>query len=95
MDIVYEALKKVPGITDTEAHEVASKISQPDKDMATKADIKDMVIKADIKDMATKEDIANLKENMATKADLAETKNSMIMWIIGVGIFLAVAIFLK
>ena len=70
--------------------------------MAAKADIKDMATKADIEGMATKEDIANLKENMAnlkenmaTKADLAEAKNSMIMWVIGVGIFLAVAIFLR
>ena len=29
MDIVYEALKKIPGITDHEAHEVANKISKP------------------------------------------------------------------
>lgn len=66
MDIVYEALKKVPGFTDTEAHEVASKLSQPDKDTATKADIKDMATKADIKDMAAKTDI----KDMATKVDL-------------------------
>ena len=41
MDIVYEALKKIPGMTDNEAHEVPSKLSKPD-DFATKSDIEKM-----------------------------------------------------
>ncbi len=40
MDIVYEALKKT-GMTDNEAHEVASKINRQD-DLATKADLAEL-----------------------------------------------------
>ena len=35
MDIVYEALKKIPGISDSMVHEVATKINRMD-DVATK-----------------------------------------------------------
>ena len=38
MDIVYEALKKIPGITDTEAHEAANKINRQEG-FATKTDL--------------------------------------------------------
>ena len=41
MDVVYEALKKVPGISDTEAHEVANKINKSDS-AATKVDLERM-----------------------------------------------------
>ena len=40
MDVVYEALKKT-GMTDNEAHEVASKINRQD-DLATKADLAEL-----------------------------------------------------
>ena len=35
MDIVYETLKKIPGISDSAVHEVATKINRMD-DVATK-----------------------------------------------------------
>ncbi len=35
MDIVYETLKKIPGISDSAVHEVATKINRVD-DVATK-----------------------------------------------------------
>ena len=43
MDIVYEALKKIPGMSDNDAHEVASKLNRFD-DVATKADILELKI---------------------------------------------------
>ena len=76
MDIVYEALKKIPGFTDTEAHEVASKLSQPYKDMATKADIKDMAAKTDVKNMATKADLETGLANL--KAEIAELETRLV-----------------
>ena len=41
MDMVYEAIKKIPGMTADEAHEVVSKLSKTD-DVATKADLAEL-----------------------------------------------------
>ena len=38
MDIVYEAIKRIPGITTDEAHEVATQLKSRE-DLATKADL--------------------------------------------------------
>ena len=46
--VLYNILKRVDGVTDAEAREVADNIASS-KEVATKADIKDMATKADIK----------------------------------------------
>ena len=38
MGIVYETIKKIPGVSDNEAHEVASRLGKS-SDVATKADL--------------------------------------------------------
>ena len=38
MDIVYETIKKIPGVSDNEAHEFASRLGKS-SDVATKADL--------------------------------------------------------
>ena len=51
MDIVFEALKKIPGITDTEAHEAANKINRQEGS-ATKTDL--LEVKTELIDRAAK-----------------------------------------
>ena len=41
MDIVYEAIKKIPGITNDEAHEVATKLRSREE-VATKKDFAEL-----------------------------------------------------
>ena len=51
MDIVYEALKKIPGITNTEAHETANKINRQEGS-ATKTDL--LEVKTELIDRVAK-----------------------------------------
>jgi len=54
MDIIYEALKKIPGVTDSQAHEVANQLSR--KDEAVTKEILEASLaaqKADIKESLT------------------------------------------
>ena len=44
---LYNILKRIDGVTDAEAREVADNVASS-KDVATKADIEDMATKADI-----------------------------------------------
>ena len=60
---LYNILKRVGGVSDAEAREVADNVASS-KEVATKADIKDMATKADIKDMATKTDLAELETRL-------------------------------
>ena len=54
MDIVYEALKKIPGITDHEAHEVANRISRSDEVITREIlDASLATLKSDIKESLT------------------------------------------
>ena len=53
MDTVFTALKKIPGITEDEAHEVASKLNRSD-DVATKVDLAELKVEL-IDRMATLE----------------------------------------
>ena len=46
MDVIYDTIKKIPGVTDSEAHEVATKLGSRE-DVATKSDI--FELKAEIK----------------------------------------------
>ena len=41
MDVVYNVLKKIPGVSDEEVHQAASKLSRAD-DLATKADLAEL-----------------------------------------------------
>ena len=41
MDVVYKAIKKIPGITNDEAHEVATQLKSRE-DLATKADLAEL-----------------------------------------------------
>ena len=72
---LYNILKRVDGVTDTEAREVADEVATKAdfKDMLTKADIKDMATKADFKDMLTKADI----KDMATKMDMVKVESAI------------------
>ena len=80
MSIVFTALKKIPGITEDEAHEVASKLGKLDEipnkadknELATKVDKSEIINKADKGEVATKVDITELKTS--TKADISELK---------------------
>ena len=69
---LYNTLRKIPDVSDTEAREAVANIASS-QEVATKSDIKDIATKSDIKDMATKSDI----KDMATKADIAEVKTEI------------------
>lgn len=73
---LYQAFKKVPKVTDEQAHIIASVIARID-DVATKADVKEMlkdtVTKDDIKDMVVKDDI----KDMVAQADLRVLRSNM------------------
>ena len=88
---LYNALTKL-GIEPEEAKEAVTDVTSS-KDMATKVDIKDMATKSDIKDMATKTDLAELKTELLEK--IADAKHTMIMWVVGVGIVILMAVLLK
>ncbi len=61
---LYDTLRKIPDVSDTEAREAVAHIASS-QEVATKSDIKDMATKADIKDMATKANIAEVKTEIA------------------------------
>ena len=46
---------------------------------------------ANLREVVTKTDI----KNMATKSDVTEAEHSMILWVVGVGIVILLAILLK
>ena len=74
MDTVFPALKKIPGMTEDEAHEVASKLSRSGE-------------------VANKVDLAEQGSRLIEK--IAAAKHTMIMWVVGVGIVISLAVLLK
>ena len=71
---LYNALRKIPEISDAEAKEAVADI-MGSKEVSTKSDIKDM---------ATKSDLAELETRLIEK--IADAKHTMIMWMIGIGL---------
>ena len=87
MDIVYEVLKKIPGVTDNEARRVIDKISFKDE-VATKVDKNEATTKADLET-----GLAKLKAELI--AEMYRINNRTNMWVLGVGIAVIIALFLK
>ena len=87
MDIVYEVLKKIPGVTDNEARRVIDKISFKDE-VATKVDKSEATTKADLE-----AGLAKLKAELI--AEMYRINNRTNMWVLGVGIAIIIALFLK
>ena len=87
MDIVYEVLKKIPGVTDNEARRVIDKISFKDE-VATKVDKSEATTKADLE-----AGLAKLKAELIT--EMYRINNCTNMWVLGVGIAIIIALFLK
>ena len=87
MDIVYDVLKKIPGVTDNEARRVIDKISFKDE-VATKVDKSEATTKADLE-----AGLAKLKAELIT--EMYRINNRTNMWVLGVGIAIIIALFLK
>ena len=62
---VYNAVRNIPEVTETQAYELAEIIVSSDKATTN------MATKEDLNRMATKEDLGRLEANMATKEDLS------------------------
>ena len=71
---LYNTLKKIPGITDTEVKEAISDV-------------------ASSKQVATKADLEKLRSELLEK--IADAKHTMILWFVGVGIVILLAILFK
>ena len=86
MDIVYEAIKKIPGITDYEAHEVATKLGSREH-LAPKSDI--FELKAEMQ--AIKAELQAVEAKIQAMAVEMQTMK----WAIGLVFVMNVAVFIK
>jgi len=92
MDIIYETIKKIPGVTDSSAHEVTTKLRSRE-DLATKADIKDMATKADVAEV--KADIEKTETRLLAKISVLNVKVTAMQWMTGLLLIMNVAILMK
>ena len=82
---LYNLLKRIPNVTDDEVERAVTDVASS-KDVATKSDLKTAIARVE-------KTIAEVKAEMLEK--IGEAKNTMILWVAGVGVIILLAVLFK